>query len=99
MKFKKLASQIMSPLPVERLKPTPPFQNVRLDYFGPIEVKGEIQKRIQGKAYGLLFVDDVSRAVYAEIVQNLSTDSFLQALRRFACMRGWPKKIHSDNGT
>ena len=99
MKFKKLASQKMSPLPVERLRPTPPFQHVGLDYFGPFEIKGEVQKRTRGKAYGLLFVCDSSRAVHAEIAQNFSTDTFLQALRRFGCVRGWPKKIHSDNGT
>ena len=99
LKFKKLASQKMSPLPIERLKPTPPFQNVGLDYFGPFEVKGEVQKRIRGKGYGILLVCDSSRAVHAEIAQNFSTDAFLQALRRFGCMRGWPKRIHSDNGT
>ena len=99
VKFKKLASQKMSPLPIERLKPTPPFQNVGLDYFGPFEVKGEVQKRTRGKGYGLLLTCDSSRAVHAEIAQDFSTDAFLQALRRFGCMRGWPKKIHSDNGT
>ena len=89
----------MSPLPIERLKPTPPFQNVGLDYFGPFEVKGEVQKRIRGKGYGILLVCDSSRAVHAEIAQDFSTDAFLQVLRRFGCMRGWPKRIHSDNGT
>ena len=70
-----------------------------LDYFGPFEVKGEDQKRTRGECYGLLFACDSSRAVHAEIVQNYSTDAFLQALRRFACIRRWPRKIHSDNGT
>ena len=98
-KFKMLSSQKMSPLPIERLKPSPPFQNVGLDYFGPFEVKGEVQKRTRGKAYGLLFACDSSRAVHAEICQNFSTDAFLQALRRFSCIRGWPKKIHGDNGS
>ena len=98
-KFKKLASQKMAPLPVERLKPSPPFENVGVDYFGPFEVKGEVQKRVRGKAFGLIFVCDSSRAVHADIVQNFTTDAFTQALRRFSCMRGWPRRIHSDNGT
>ena len=38
---------------------------------------------------------DSSRAVHADV----STDAFLQALRRFGCMRRWPKRIDSDNGT
>ena len=99
LKFKMLAAQRMSPLPVERIKPSPPFQNVGLDYFGPFEVKGEVQKRVRGKCYGVLFTCDSSRAVHADIVQNYSTDAFLQALRRFASIRGWPQRIHSDNGT
>ena len=94
-----MSSQKMSPLPIERLKPSPPFQNVGLDYFGPFEVKGEVQKRTRGKAYGLIFVCDSSRALHTEICQNFSKDAFLQALRRFSCIRGWPKKIHSDNGS
>ena len=99
LKFKKLQSQKMATLPVERLKPSPPFQNIGLDYFGPFEIKGEVQKRVRGKCYGLLFVCDSSRAVHVEITQNYSTDAFLQALRRYASIRGWPQSIHSDNGS
>ena len=46
------------------------IQNVRPDYFGPFEVKGEVQKRIHGKGYGILLVCDSSRAVHAEIAQD-----------------------------
>jgi transposase InsO family protein len=34
-----------------------------------------------------------------EIVQDLSTEAFLHALRRFAARHGWPTTISSDNGT
>ena len=40
----------------------------------------------------------VSRAVYVDISHDYSTDAFLQVLRRFATLRGWPRKIWSDNG-
>ena len=40
-----------------------------------------------------------SKAVHLDIADNLSTDGFLQLLRRYASLRGWPKKIFSDNGT
>ena len=99
LKFRRMQAQRMSPLPIERIKPSPPFQNIGLDYFGPLEIKGEVQKRVRGKCYGLLFACDSARAVHAEIVQNYSTDAFLQALRRFAAIRGWPERIHSDNGS
>ena len=95
----KLAGQRMSSLPIERMRPSPPFYSVGIDYFGPFAIKGEVQKRIRGKCYGVIFACDSSRAIYADIVQNYSTEAFLQALRRFGCMRGWPQKIPSDNGT
>ena len=37
--------------------------------------------------------------IHREIVQDLSTDAFLHALRRFAAHHGWPNTIVSDNGT
>ena len=97
-KRKETQSQIMSPLPVERLKPCPAFQTTGLDYFGPFEVKGEVQKRIRGKAYGVIFTCFTSRAVYVDIAPDMTTDGFLQVFRRFCSLRGWPTKLYSDNG-
>ena len=37
--FQRQASQIMSPLPMERLKPTPPFTNIGVGLFGPFHIK------------------------------------------------------------
>ena len=53
-KFKKFEAQIMSPLPIERIKPSPPFFCVGCDYFGPYTIKGEVQKRVKSKAYGVI---------------------------------------------
>jgi len=39
-----------------------------------------------------------SRAIHIEIVSNLTTAAFLDALKRFAARRGLPKTIWSDNG-
>ena len=98
VKRKDVHSQVMSPLPVERLKPSPAFQTVGIDYFGPFEIKGEVQKRIRGKAYGVIFTCFTSRAVYVDTAPDMTTDGFLQVFRRFCSMRGWPSKLYSDNG-
>ena len=98
-KLKALQSQIMSPLPVERLKPSPPFYTVGLDYFGPIATKGEVQLRTRGKAFGVIWRCFTSGAVHVDIAPNANTDGFLQAFRRFCSLRGWPAKIYSDKGT
>ena len=94
-----MCSQIMSPLPIERIQPNPSFTNIGVDYFGPFKIKGEIQKRVRGKGYGVIFTCLCVRAVYVDVANDFSTDAFLQVLRRFSTFRGWPKKIFSDNGT
>ena len=98
-KLLKTNEQVMSPLPVERLQPCPPFTNVCIDYFGPFQTKGEVQKRVRGKAYGVLLTCMTLRAVYADVAADQTTDGFIQVLRRFAARHGWPKKFYSDGGT
>jgi len=98
-KLKAMEAQVMSPLPVERIKPSPAFATSGVDYFGPFATKGEVQKRVRGKSYGVIFTCFSSRAVYVDVAHDLSTDGFLQTLRRFASLRGWPSKMYSDNGT
>ena len=99
LRLKTMNSQIMSPLPEERLQPSPPFYTTGVDYFGPFQVKGEVQKRTRGKCYGIIFTCFSSRAVHLDIAADYSTDAFLQALRRFTSIRGWPRKFHSDQGS
>jgi hypothetical protein len=99
IKFKQMAQQRMSTLPIERIKPSPAFQNVGIDYFGPFDTKGEVQKRVRGKGFGILITCDSSRAVYIDLAPDYSTPSLMLALRRFASFRGWPSTFHSDPGS
>ena len=94
-----LMKQEMGGLPLERSTPSPPFNFTMLDLFGPYQVRGEVQKRTSGKAWGALFVDMVSRAVHVEVTFGFDTDTFLLALRRFVAIRGWPQKLYSDPGS
>ena len=94
-----MVKQTMSPLPIERLKPSPAFNNVGLDYFGPFEAKGEVQQRVVRKCYGVIIVCLASGAVFLDLANDYSTEAFLLVLRRFASFRGWPQKIFSDKGT
>lgn len=95
----KLGEQEMGRLPEARLKPAPPFTYTMVDLFGPYVVRGEVQKRTSGKAYGVIFTDLVSRAVHIEAVYGYDTCSFLMALSRFTSIRGWPAYIYSDPGS
>lgn len=87
----------MADLPVERITPDlPPFTNVGVDLFGPIEVKRGWSKV---KHYGVVFTCMASRAVHLEMAYSLDTDSCINALRRFVCHRGPVSRMRSDNGT
>ena len=94
-----LMKQVMGSLPIERSKPSPPFNHCMVDLFGPYQVRGEVQKRITGKAWGVIFTDMCSRAVHIEAIFGYDTSNFLLALSRFASIRGWPSKIFSDPGS
>ena len=77
--------QKMADLPQDRLEPAPPFTNVGVDFFGPYYIK-EGRKIL--KRWGALFTCLTSRAIHIEIAHSLSTDSFLNAYRRFIARRG-----------
>ena len=98
-KILELGQQKMADLPIERLKPCPAFTNSGIDYFGPLTIKGEAQKRIHSKCFGVIIVCMTMRAVYVDLSPDYSTDSFLQLLRRFGSRHGWPSKIYSDCGS
>ena len=95
----KTESQQMAPLPIQRLKPSPPWTYVGCDLFGPFNIRGEVQKRVRGKAYGVIFDCLVTRAVYLDLATDYSTDAFLKVFRRFTSIRGYPSEMFSDRGS
>ena len=88
--------QKMADLPNDRLDPAPPFSYCGVDYFGPFYVK---EGRKELKRYGVVFTCFTSRAVHLEVANSLDTDSFINALRRFICIRGPIRHLRSDRGT
>ena len=88
--------QKMANLPKDRLEPAPPFAFSAVDYFGPWYIK---EDRREVKRYGVLFTCLASRAVHIEVASSLSTDSFLNAYRRFVGRRGPVQHLRSDQGT
>ena len=74
-------------------------QYTSVDLFGPYAIKGEVNERCRGKAYGLIFNCCVSRAVYVDIAADYSTEGFLMPFRRFVSLCGHPDKVISDCGT
>ena len=67
-----------------------------VDFFGPMLVK---ERRNEIGVYGRLFTYMSPRACHLEFVDDLSTDHFIMALKRFIARRGRPQSIHNDHGT
>ena len=74
----------------------PMFTFVRVDYFGPLNVK---QGRSMVLRHGCLFTCLTARAVHIEVAHSLDMSSFINALVRFINRRGRLDVIRSDNGT
>ncbi|CAK9799145.1 hypothetical protein ANTPLA_LOCUS1910 [Anthophora plagiata] len=91
---------LMGDLPRARLHASRPFENVGIDYCGPLYIKERRfrnQKRL--KVYTAVFVCFLTKALHLELVSDLTTEAFLAALKRFISRRGRPKHIYTDNGT
>ncbi|XP_035205954.1 uncharacterized protein LOC118180984 [Stegodyphus dumicola] len=69
------------------------FEVVGVDLAGPLYL------REGSKAWIVLYTCAIYRAIHLELVTSLSTETFIQSLRRFIARRGRPYVIYSDNGT
>ena len=81
-------------LPLSRTERVDSFDNVGLDYAGPIYIK---QGRKLEKAYILLVTCAVTRAINLELVMKLNVQEFMMGFRKFVARRGVPSVVKSDN--
>jgi len=90
----------MADLPGSRVQPRRPFEQVGVDYAGPLQLKElRLRKSRIFKIYIAVFVCFTTKAVHLEVVTELSTDAFLAAFDRFVARRGLPTDVYSDCGT
>ena len=83
----------MAPLPKDRVKRASPFATSGIDHAGPLYCKDQPGK----KFYILLFTCAVTRAVHLELVESMSCEDTVLALRRFFARRGMATTLVSDN--
>ncbi|GFT00788.1 integrase catalytic domain-containing protein [Trichonephila clavipes] len=81
--------QLMGNLPKHRVTLERPFFSCGIDYAGPVLIKCNKGRGTKStKVYIALFVCLATKAVHIEAVGDLTTDSFIAALRRFSARRG-----------
>ncbi|XP_062600609.1 uncharacterized protein LOC134262251 [Saccostrea cucullata] len=93
--------QHMADLPEDCCKPCPPFSFVGVDTFGPWPV---VHHRTRGgsssqKHWAILFICFVTRAIHIEVIEELTSGAFINALRRFIAVHGQITQFRSDRGT
>ncbi|XP_050295695.1 uncharacterized protein LOC126735671 [Anthonomus grandis grandis] len=90
----------MADLPTFRVNQLKCFSHVCVDMGGPFQIT---PNRTRGckilKAYLCLFVCCCTKALHLEVTTDLSSESFLAALRRMISRRGKVANIYSDCGT
>ncbi|GIY74460.1 endonuclease [Caerostris darwini] len=80
-------------LPLDRVRESAIFEITGIDLCGPLLLKP------RGKAWIVLFTCAVYRAIHLEPLTSLSTEYFMQTLRRFIARRGRPSTVYTDNAT
>ncbi|XP_028418970.1 uncharacterized protein LOC114544572 [Dendronephthya gigantea] len=96
-RFRAVAFKTPAPgyLPKNRTVGETAFEVVGVDFAGPIRYK---KTKKEAKAYLVIFACSLSRAIYLELLPNLTTEIFIPCLKRFIARRGRPRVIYSDNG-
>ncbi|VDM14950.1 unnamed protein product [Wuchereria bancrofti] len=85
---------IMPSLPETRVRRSRTFENIGVDYLGPVSVISNIGTT---KRWIALFTCFTTRAVHLEKAEDLSAETFMHIVRRFVSRRGFPHQIISDN--
>lgn len=96
----KPAQQQMADLLAPQVQPNLPFTHTGVDFAGHFDIKTS-NRRNAGteKCYVSLFICLTTKAIHLELVPNLTTKEFIDALNRFVGRRGIPSHMYSDQGT
>ena len=89
----------MGALGLKRLIPSKPFTYCQMDLAGPVFVKGFVHQRQKRKAWILVGICDYTRMISLTMVESLSKEHLLAAIKSHFSRYGKSKRIESDLGT
>ena len=84
------------PLPKDCLRAIVPFIITGVDFTGALYVQNDHE---ESKVYICLFTCSTTRAIYLEVVSNLTAKTFLLAFRRFVSRKSLPQIVMLDNAS
>ena len=79
-----------------RMHETQPFDVTGVDFTGALYVQNA---GIETKVYICLFTCATTRAIYLELVEDLTVEAFLLAFRRFVSRKSLPWKLISNKAS
>lgn len=92
--------RLMADLPKDRVSQVErPFLVTAVDFAGPFTAHHRLRGSRVVKVYLAIFICFSTKAVHLELVEELTTEAFLNCLHRFTSRRGSPVQIWSDNAT
>ncbi|XP_055838266.1 uncharacterized protein LOC129906506 [Episyrphus balteatus] len=90
-------NQMMGNMPPERVNVSRPFYHCGVDFCGPIKTHYNVRGKSPTKSYLAIFVCFSTKAVHIKVVGDLSSQSFIFALKRFIGRRRLCHTIFCDN--
>ena len=83
-------------LPAFRVWDAQPFTNTGIDFAEPLYIMNPDQ--VQSKVWIVLYTCCITRAIYLEIVSDMSEYTFIRSFKWFSSRRGLPALMILDNG-
>ena len=83
----------------KRLIPSKPFSTMQMDLAGPVPVRSFTKQRTTRKAWILVGICDYTRLISLSMVESLSLDHLLLAIKAHFARYGVSKRIESDLGS
>ena len=97
--YKKSLDVLMGPIQNVNLCIAPAFFACQIDIFGPLKSYSPVNKRATIKVWFLIYCCCTTGAVDLRVMDDYSTDSFVQSFIRFSCRFGYPKHVLPDAGS
>ena len=89
----------MGPLQDVNLCIAPAFYACQVDIFGPFKSYSSANKRATIKVWFVIFCCCTTGAIDIRVMEDYSTDAFVQGFIRFSCRAGYPRYLLPDPGS